>query len=64
MKFGRLTARFDNRTLRLGRYLTAQVPTPPASCNLVTRVKGTLGLRCPDVLWPMDGNDQYGGGGG
>ena len=60
MKFGRLTAKHDNRTLRLGRYLTSQVPTPPASCNLVERAKSALGLNCPDVLCPMLGNDRYG----
>jgi hypothetical protein len=33
MKLGRKAIKTDSRTLRLGKYLTAALPAPPASCD-------------------------------
>lgn len=50
LRLGRLPARHDDRTLRLGRYLTAQLPEPPASVNHVNAVR----------RWPVYANDKLG----
>lgn len=50
MKLGKRAARLDSRTLKLGRYLTTQLPAPPQS---VTYSKGVK-------EWGMFLNDQWG----
>lgn len=49
-KLGKLPAKFDDRTLLLGKYLTAALPPPPPSVTYAGAV----------ASWPMMGNDQYG----
>jgi hypothetical protein len=49
-KLGKHPAKFDDRTLQFGKYLTQALPPPPASKDWSKKVK----------KWPMMGNDQYG----
>jgi len=51
LKLGKLTARHDPRALLLASYVTAALPTPPASCDLSTKVGAS---------WGMMDNDQVG----
>ena len=57
---GKLPARFDSRTLRMGKYLTPAILQPPPAYNVLPRVYSVLKESDPTVLFPMDGNDQYG----
>jgi len=50
LKLGKQAARHDPRTLLLASYLTAALPTPPASFDLTTKVSA----------WGMMQNDQLG----
>src|ERR1017187_2728631 len=59
-KTGKLPVKYDLRNLRMGKYLIAQLPPPPASCTSLQRVYAALKQPDPSVLFPMDGNDQYG----
>jgi hypothetical protein len=47
---GKDPAVVDGRTLQLGKYLTAALPTPPAAADYRSKVPS----------WPMYLNDQYG----
>jgi hypothetical protein len=47
---GRLPRRIDDRTLRLARYLTPELPAPPAHLDYASAVPS----------WPMYGNDALG----
>jgi hypothetical protein len=51
LKLGKLTARHDPRALLLASYVTPTLPTPPASCDLSTKVGAS---------WGMMDNDQVG----
>ncbi len=51
LKLGKGVARHDPRTLLLASYITAALPTPPASFDLTTKVKSP---------WGMMDNDQIG----
>jgi len=51
LKLGKLAARHDPRTLLLASYITAALPTPPASTDLTTKVGSS---------WGMMDNDQIG----
>jgi hypothetical protein len=49
-KLGKHPPVVDQRTLRFGKYLTAALPSPPASVNYGAKVS----------TWPMYANDKYG----
>jgi len=51
LKLGKLAARHDPRTLLLASYITAELPTPPASFDLTAKVGSS---------WGMMDNDQIG----
>lgn len=59
-RFGKHPPKRDYRTLRFKDYLTAAIPPPPPSLNVLTRVYGNLGTADPTTLFPMDGNDTLG----
>jgi hypothetical protein len=59
-RFGKHPPKFDYRTLRLKNYLTAAIPSPPASYNVLTKVYENLKISNPSTLFPMDGNDTKG----
>ena len=50
-KLGKQPAKFDDRTLHFGAYLTAELPPPPVSVDYTKKVTPP---------WPMMGNDTYG----
>lgn len=50
LKLGKQGARHDPRTLLLASYITSTLPTPPATCDLTTKIKS----------WGMMENDQIG----
>jgi hypothetical protein len=61
LKFGRL-ARVDDPkgpNLMMSNYVR-HVPDPPKEVDNFQRVYDKLGINDPTVLFPMDGNDQYG----
>lgn len=65
LRFGKLPVVTDYRTLRLGNYLTAQLPpAPQVYSTLDTAVAKLLGETPTDAdiakLFPMDANDKYG----
>lgn len=60
MRFGKHPAKADYRTLRLKTYTEAALPAPPPSADTLATVSATLRISDPTVLFPMDGNDQYG----
>ena len=49
-KLGKHQPTFDTRTLLFGKYLTSELPPPPASKDYSRAV----------TTWPMMGNDTYG----
>lgn len=49
-KLGKHPPKFYKRTLLFGKYLTAQLPPPPAAVDYSK----------PVPIWPMMGNDTYG----
>ena len=59
-RFGKHAPKNDYRTLRLSNYLTKKMPAPPASHDALAQVYAKLKINDPTVLFPMDGNDQYG----
>ena len=60
LRFGKHAPKNDYRTLRFKNYLTPAVAAPPADYNVLTDVYKNLKISDPSVLFPMDGNDQYG----
>ena len=54
MRLGKLAPKFDNRTLRLGKYLTATAPLPPAASSIAWQ-----DLASRDG-WQSLGNDEIG----
>jgi len=59
-RFGKHPPKVDYRTLRLGNYLTSDLPAPPASYSVLDTVYSDLKQSNPAVLFPMDGNDTIG----
>jgi hypothetical protein len=60
-RFGKHPPKLDYRTLRLKSYLTAAVPAPPTSYNVLTKdVYPKLNTTDPTRLFPIDGNDTLG----
>jgi hypothetical protein len=59
LRFGKHPPQKDYRTLLMRNYAAA-LPTPAASYNVLDAVYKKLGVSDPTVLFPMDGNDQYG----
>jgi hypothetical protein len=59
-RFGKHPPKFDYRTLRFRDYLKADIPPPPPSTNVLTRVYEKLGTKDPTKLFPIDGNDTLG----
>ena len=60
LKFGKQPPRIDSRTLQMMDYLPAILPTPQPSYNILTQVEAKLGINDPTVLFPLDGNGQFG----
>jgi hypothetical protein len=60
MRFGRHPKKSDFRTLRFSDYVLPDLPPPPAAISNLGRVYARLGVKDPAVLFPMDGNDNYG----
>jgi hypothetical protein len=46
--------------LRFSNWMTDQTITPPGIFDSLSNVYSSLGISDPKVLFPMDGNDQYG----
>lgn len=59
-RFGKHAPKSDYRTLRFKDYLTPELPAPPPSLSLLTRVYEQLGISDPKTLFPMDANDRLG----
>jgi hypothetical protein len=59
-RFGKHAPKIDYRTLKLGHYLTESLPHPPPSFDALTKVYTNLKISDPSILFPMDGNDEYG----
>jgi hypothetical protein len=59
-RFGKHPPKVDYRSLLLKDYLTSDLPAPPASCDVLSRVYTALKQSDPAVLFPMDGNDTLG----
>jgi len=59
-RFGKHPPKLDYRTLRFKKYLTATLPPPPASFDVLARVYSALGINDPTKLFPIDGNDTLG----
>lgn len=59
-RFGKHPPKHDYRTLRLKKYLTSKLATPPASYDVLQRVYSKLKISDPTKLFPMDGNDTLG----
>jgi len=59
-RFGKHAPVIDYRTLRFKDYMTAAVPPPPPSVDVLARVYTELHVSDPTVLFPMDGNDTLG----
>jgi len=61
MRFGKHPPKVDYRTLRLGNYLTNDLPAPPPMVDTLPRVYQKLGVpQDATALFPMDGNDTLG----
>ena len=56
-RFGKHAPKNDYRTLLLKNYLTAKLPAPPASYDVLPSVYSKLKISDPTKLFPMDGND-------
>jgi len=59
LKFGKKPAVYDSRTLKMAKYVKELAP-PPKSYNIFELICRKLNIYDPSVLYPMDGNDQYG----
>lgn len=60
VRFGKHPAKSDYRTLRFKNYLLKSLAPPPAAYSTLPLVYKNLKVSNPAVLFPMDGNDQYG----
>ena len=59
-KFGKHPPRHDKRTLLFKNYLAPELPPPPPQFDVLDRVFSNLQTQDVEILFPMDGNDQYG----
>jgi hypothetical protein len=59
-RFGKHPPKVDYRTLRLQSYLTAALPPPSPSYDVLSTVYDNLSVKDPTQLFPMDGNDTLG----
>jgi hypothetical protein len=59
-RFGKHPPKLDYRTLKLDKYLTSELPQPPASVDVLSTVYSKLKISDPTQLFPMDGNDKLG----
>jgi len=59
-RFGKHPPKYDYRTLRLSKYLTAKLASPPPSFDVLPKVFKKLKVSDPTELFPMDGNDTLG----
>ena len=59
-RFGKHPRKSDYRTLRFKNYVTAALPPPPSSLNVLDRVYAKLGTSDATTLFPLDGNDTLG----
>ena len=59
-RFGKARARADKRTLKFSKYVTPEMPVPPASYTALDRVAKAFGTSDVSKIFPMDGNDRYG----
>ena len=59
-KFGKKAPKLDYRTLKLEKYLKKDVAPPLPSFSNLQKVYTNLNVNDPTILFPMDGNDQYG----
>jgi hypothetical protein len=60
MKFGKLPARKDPRTLKFGDYLKSTLAAPPPGYSSLSHVLAKLPGDTISDLFPMDGNDVLG----
>ena len=58
LRFGKRPLKIDYRTLRLRDYLTACLPAPPATYDILAEVYANLNNSDPVTLFPIYGNDQ------
>ncbi len=59
-RFGKHAPKIDYRTLRFKNYLTSALAAPPATFDVLQQVYSKLKISDPTILFPIDGNDQYG----
>jgi len=59
-RFGKHPKKSDYRTLQMGNYMEESLAPPPNAYSVLDNVYGKLKVSDPSVLFPMDGNDQYG----
>lgn len=60
MKYGRLPAKIDSRTLQYEKYALSSLPSPLISCSSLYRMQYELKIGDCVPLFPMDGNDLLG----
>ena len=60
MRFGKLAAKHDPRTLKLSALLAPDLKPPPDHFNALPRVFTGTGVDDPRRLFPMDGNQSVG----
>ncbi len=59
-RFGKHPPKIDYRTLRMSNYLSPEIPAPPISYDVLTKIYNQLKIKDPAKLFPMDGNDTRG----
>jgi hypothetical protein len=59
LRFGKLAAKYDARTLKMAKY-TTKLPLPPESFDNLSIVYDKLKKNNPAELFPMDANDRLG----
>lgn len=60
LRFGKHPPKKDYRTFLFENYLKDDVPAPPSSLSVLTRVYNNLHENNPSVLFPMYANDRLG----
>ncbi len=60
LRFGKLPPKIDYRTLSFGNYLKDDIPDPPPSVDLTTRVFDNIRQYNASVVFPMYDNDILG----
>jgi hypothetical protein len=56
---GKLAPKHDDRTLMMGNY-SISLPAPATAIDNLQRVYTNLKINNPKILFPMDGNDEFG----